>query len=66
MDRRSLVRNAVELLSENPALARELGAKAQRLYRESFQPAVIVSRMRDAMSCSNDKELVNEEPVLHG
>jgi hypothetical protein len=60
------VRAAVELLRENPALARELGARAQRLYRESFQPAVIVSRIRDAMSCAKEKDLVNEEPVLHG
>ena len=60
------VRAAVELLGENPALARELGARAERLYRESFQPAVIVSTIRDAMSRSNDKTVVNEEPVLHG
>ena len=59
-------RAAVELLSENPALARELGARAQRLYREAFQPAVIVSRIRDTMLYSKERELVNEEAVLHG
>jgi glycosyltransferase involved in cell wall biosynthesis len=60
------IRDAVELLSENPALAQELGAKAQRLYRDAFQPAVIVSKIREAMFCSPGKELVSEEPVLHG
>jgi glycosyltransferase involved in cell wall biosynthesis len=60
------VRCAIELLCENPALARELGARGQRLYRESFQPAVIVSRIREAMSRSKEKELVHEEAVLHG
>jgi glycosyltransferase involved in cell wall biosynthesis len=59
-------RDAVELLSENPALARELGARAQRLYREAFQPSVIVSQIRNAMLVSTQKELVNEEAVLHG
>jgi glycosyltransferase involved in cell wall biosynthesis len=59
-------RDAVELLSENPALARELGARAQRLYREAFQPSVIVSQIRDAMLVPTEKELVNEEAVLHG
>jgi glycosyltransferase involved in cell wall biosynthesis len=53
--------DAIELLRENPALARELGARALRLYLESFQPAVIVSRIRDAMSCSNDPVSINEE-----
>jgi glycosyltransferase involved in cell wall biosynthesis len=60
------VRGAIELLCDNPVLARELGARGQRVYRESFQPAVIVSRIRDAMLCSKEKELVNEEAVLHG
>jgi len=60
------VRSAVELLCENPSLARELGARSQRLYRESFQPAVIVSAIRDAMSRSKEAELVSEEAVLQG
>jgi glycosyltransferase involved in cell wall biosynthesis len=60
------IRSAIELLFENPALARDLGARGQRLYRESFQPAVIVARIREAMVCSKEKELVNEEAVLHG
>jgi glycosyltransferase involved in cell wall biosynthesis len=59
------IREAVELLQENPALARDLGARALRLYRESFQPSVIVSRIRDAMSRSHAKQLVKEEPALH-
>jgi glycosyltransferase involved in cell wall biosynthesis len=58
------IRHAVELLSENPALARDLAARAQRLYRESFQPAVIVAGIREAMSCSTDQELVSEEAAL--
>lgn len=58
------IRDAVELVRENPALARELGARAQRLYRESFQPAVIVSKIRDAVSCSKVKQVVHEEPAL--
>jgi glycosyltransferase involved in cell wall biosynthesis len=60
------IRDAIELLRNDPALCRELAALAQNLYRESFQPAVIVSRIRDAVSCANgeDKELVGEEPAL--
>jgi glycosyltransferase involved in cell wall biosynthesis len=60
------IRDAIELLGENPALARELAARAQRLYRESFQPPVIVSRIRDAVSRTIDtpKEVVSEEPAL--
>ena len=59
-------RLGLALLSENPALARELGARAQRLYREAFQPAVIVSRIRHTMLYAKQKDLVNEEAVLHG
>jgi glycosyltransferase involved in cell wall biosynthesis len=44
------IREALELLRENPAMARELGARAQRLYKESFQPTVIVSRIRNTAS----------------
>ena len=59
------IRDAVELLRENPALAKELTERAQSLYRESFQPAVIVSRIRDAVSRSTDhKGLLAEEPAL--
>jgi glycosyltransferase involved in cell wall biosynthesis len=51
------IREALEQLRENPALAQELGAAAQRLYREWFQPAVIVSTLRDvSSSLNNDKE----------
>ena len=60
------IRDAVELLSNDPALAQELGCRAQRLYKQSFQPAVIVSRIRDAMSCANHAELLAHEPALHG
>ena len=59
------VRKAVELLRENPACARELAVRAQHLYRDSFQPAVIASGIRGAISCSDRRELVNEVPVLH-
>jgi glycosyltransferase involved in cell wall biosynthesis len=59
------IRDAVELLRENPAFASELAARAQNLYWESFQPAVIVSRIRDSLSWSKDpKALPNEEPAL--
>jgi glycosyltransferase involved in cell wall biosynthesis len=59
------IRDAIELLRENPALAADLADRAQQLYRESFQPAVIVSRIRDAVSWSKDhKALVDEEPAL--
>jgi glycosyltransferase involved in cell wall biosynthesis len=58
------IRDAVELVRENPALARELGARAQRLYRDSFQPAVIISRIRDAVSRSRQKQVVHKEPAL--
>ncbi len=56
------IREALELLKESPALARDLGARAQRLYRESFQPSVIVSAIRNVGPCSIEKELVSEEP----
>ena len=56
------IREALELLKESPALARELGARAQRLYRESFQPSVIVSAIRNVGSCAIDKDAGEEEP----
>jgi glycosyltransferase involved in cell wall biosynthesis len=58
------IRDAIELLRENPALARELRSRALRLYRESFQPAVIVSKIRDTMWHSNDQEVETEEAAL--
>jgi glycosyltransferase involved in cell wall biosynthesis len=44
------IRNNVEMLSQNPDMARDLGMRAQRLYQESFQPSVIVSRLREVAS----------------
>lgn len=44
------IRDAIELLRENPALSKDLAALAQSLYRDSFEPAVIVSRIREAVS----------------
>jgi plasmid stabilization system protein ParE len=41
------IREVLELLMKNPSIGRELGDRAQSLYRESFEPAVIVSRLRD-------------------
>jgi glycosyltransferase involved in cell wall biosynthesis len=60
------IREAVELLRENPALARELAARAEHLYRSCFQPAVIVAKIRDAMSdpAASGKEVLSEEPAL--
>lgn len=54
------IRDAIELLRENPALARDLGSRAQRLYRESFQPVVIVSRIRETVSGANLPEDIAE------
>lgn len=59
------IREALELLKESPALARDLGVRAQRLYKESFQPSVIVSAIRNVGACSIDEALVSEEPALH-
>lgn len=59
------VRDAIELLKENPALAREVAARAQRLYKEVFQPSVICSRLRDVASgFSRDKELVSAHEAV--
>jgi glycosyltransferase involved in cell wall biosynthesis len=44
------IQACIEMLSQNPAMARELGLRAQRLYQESFQPSVIVSRLRKVAS----------------
>jgi glycosyltransferase involved in cell wall biosynthesis len=58
------IRDAVELLKENPALAREFGARARRMYRETFEPAVIISRIREVLGLSTENELVAEEPAM--
>jgi glycosyltransferase involved in cell wall biosynthesis len=58
------IREAIELLKENPALARELGTRAQRLYEEHFQPAVIVSKLREAVSPSNHPVSLEEQPAM--
>jgi glycosyltransferase involved in cell wall biosynthesis len=44
------IRACMEKLSQNPAMARDFGIRAQRLYQESFQPSVIVSRLREVAS----------------
>jgi glycosyltransferase involved in cell wall biosynthesis len=49
------IRDAVELLRETPARAREIGLRALRLYADSFQPAVIVSAIREALGCPSEK-----------
>jgi glycosyltransferase involved in cell wall biosynthesis len=56
------IRDAIELLRDTPTVARELGVRARRLYQDFFQPAVIVSKLRDAMGCSHPvKELEVDE-----
>jgi glycosyltransferase involved in cell wall biosynthesis len=40
------IRDAVEMLMENPERAKEIGARARNLYRQYFHPAVIVARLR--------------------
>jgi glycosyltransferase involved in cell wall biosynthesis len=55
------IRDAVELLSENPALARQLAARAERLYQESFQPTVIISKIKTTMVSASHKELMDPE-----
>ena len=59
------IREALELLQQNPDLARELGAKAQSLYEESFQPTVIVRRIRNVASHPVENTILNREPVLN-
>ncbi len=41
------IRSAIELLMENPGIARDLTRRALRLYREFFESSVIVSRIRE-------------------
>lgn len=60
------IRDAMELLKQNPEVAMEFGARAQRLYRDSFQPAVIAARIRQTASCSSRNELVSREPAYSG
>ncbi len=61
------IRKTLELLMANPEKAHELGAAAQRLYRESFQPAVIVSTLRDVVSdLDTAEEVVNYQAVVPG
>jgi glycosyltransferase involved in cell wall biosynthesis len=61
------IRACIELLSQNPAMARELGGRAQRLYQESFQPSVIVSRLREVASdFEGATEVVNYPAVASG
>lgn len=48
------IREALELLRENPARAREIADRAQRLYQDSFQPAVIVSRIRETATIASN------------
>lgn len=59
------VRSALLLLKGNPGLAREIAARAQRLYNESFQPAVIASRLREIASnhLQTQPEVVAGQPV---
>lgn len=53
------IREALELLSRNPAMGRELGTRAQQLYMDSFQPSVIASRLREVASeFATQRELV--------
>jgi len=62
------VRDSIELLREDPAFAHQMASRARRLYEESFQPAVIVSRIRNAVGFPSlsPKELADEEPALQG
>jgi len=61
------IRKTLELLMANPEKAQELGAAAQRLYLESFQPAVIVTRLRDVVSdLETAEEVVNYQAVVPG
>lgn len=59
------VRDALLLLRDNPGLARETGARAQRLYNEAFQPAVIASRLRQIASSHlpTAQHTATEQPV---
>ena len=55
------IRSALELLMVNRALGRELGSAAQHLYEESFQPAAIVSQLRNVMSTCENGGALNPE-----
>lgn len=59
------IRDAIELLREDPAFGRELVARAQRLYQEYFQPALIVSTIGDVLRSSNAAStLMVKQPAL--
>jgi glycosyltransferase involved in cell wall biosynthesis len=58
------IRHAIELLEGNPGLAEEFGDRARRLYEESFQPSVIVSRIRGLAPAANGQKLPKEEPAV--
>jgi glycosyltransferase involved in cell wall biosynthesis len=58
------IRDAMEILRENPALAEEFGVRGQRLYKESFQPSVIVSKIRELTLSAKGQELLEQEPAL--
>lgn len=59
------IRDAIELLRENPALRHDLAARAQQLYQDCFQPQVIVSKMRGVLGSSPaDAVLTVDEPAL--
>jgi glycosyltransferase involved in cell wall biosynthesis len=62
------IRDAIELLRTNPTFASQVASRAQQLYEESFEPAVIVARIRSAVGPSGMKEtqMVNNEPALQG
>jgi len=51
------IRQAIELLIVNPTLSRDLAARAEKLYQESFQPAVIVSRIRHAVHGTSSRRV---------
>ncbi len=55
------IRAAVEQLKENPAMGQELGAHAQQLYLESFQPAAIVLKLRE-VATALDSQGISELP----
>lgn len=59
------VRDALLLLKANPGLAREIAARAQRVYNESFQPAIIASRLREVASnhAYTQPDVVTAQPV---
>ncbi|HEX5227615.1 MAG TPA: glycosyltransferase family 4 protein [Bryobacteraceae bacterium] len=51
------IREAVEHLRGDPEHTRELADRALRLYEDSFQPAVIVSRIRETAAVSRNLQV---------